>query len=390
MMDIGKIHSRARAVTLPVLAVLVGTVLLGGCGDGFQRLRIGSHDFTEQKLLAEMMALLAEDAGVRVERAIPYGDNRRSLQAIQRGILDAYPECDGSLLSLSGVPRIRDSRMSTVAVRELVAPLGLAWLEPFGLDDSFALAIRRDMAIRRDIERISDLAELPAPLTFAADKGCLARPVDGLYALARRCGLNIGNVELFPVGDRNRICNALADQHVDVAEVFMTDARLEDDGLLALQDDLGFYPVYRPAPLVRQDALERFPALEAAWNQLAGRISTDDMRRLNGRLERQGKDYRDVARRHLEGGLDAARCRRPARRRAAGADPRPAAGRRRGRTDRDDGAESRRVGEAVGGIGFRSRGPRRRRWCQPLAALPLPAPGTHARHHLSAPGPAPQ
>jgi glycine betaine/choline ABC-type transport system substrate-binding protein len=300
MMGIRGIHDRARAGIVPLLALLIGSLLLGGCGDDFKRVRIGSHDFTEQKILAEMMALLAEDAGVRVERAIPYGDNRKSLQAIQRGVLDAYPEYDGTLLSLSGVPRIRDARLSTVAVRERVDPLGLAWLEPFGLDDSFALAIRRDMAIRRDVERISDLAEMPGALTFAADKGYLARPVDGLYALARRYGLNVGTVELFPVGDRDRIYNALADQDVEVAEVFRTDARLDDYGILALEDDLGFYPLYRPAPLVRRDTLERFPEIEAVWNQLAGRISTEDMRRLNGRVERQGEDYRDVARLHLE------------------------------------------------------------------------------------------
>jgi hypothetical protein len=68
--------------------------------------------------------------------------------------------------------------------------LGLAWLEPFGLDGGFALAVRRDIAISRDIGSISDLAALPGALTFAADAGYLARPVDGLYALARRYGLS--------------------------------------------------------------------------------------------------------------------------------------------------------------------------------------------------------
>jgi osmoprotectant transport system substrate-binding protein len=300
MIAVGKIHRSSQTSFLALSALLAVSLLLGGCGDDFKRVRIGSQDFTEQKILAEMMALLAEHAGVRVERAIPYGDNRKSLQAIQRGVLDAHPEYDGSLLNLSGVPRIRDPRLATVAVRELVEPLGLAWLEPFGLDDGFALAVRRDMAIRGDITSISDLAELPGALSCAADKGYLARPVDGLYALARRYGLSIGKVEVLPVGDRNKIYDALVDQHVDVAEVFMTDARLDDYGILALEDDLDFFLIYRPAPLVRQNALERFPKLADAWNQLAGRISTDDMRRLNGRVERQGKDYRNVARRHLE------------------------------------------------------------------------------------------
>jgi glycine betaine/choline ABC-type transport system substrate-binding protein len=300
MIDTGTIRRHSPASRLALTTLLTVSLLLGGCGDDFKRVRIGSQDFTEQKILAEMMALLAEQAGVRVERAIPYGDNRKSLQAIQRGVLDAYPEYDGSLLNLSGLPRIHDPRLATVAVRELVEPLGLAWLEPFGLDDGFALAVRRDMAIRSDIASISDLAALPGALTFAADKGYLARPVDGLYALARRYGLSIGKIEVLPVGDRNQLYDALVDQRVDVAEVFMTDARLDDYGVLALKDDLNFFSIYRPAPLVRDDALKRFPKLAGAWDQLAGRISTDDMRRLNGRVERQGEDYRNVARRHLE------------------------------------------------------------------------------------------
>jgi hypothetical protein len=185
-------------------------------------------------------------------------------------------------------------------VRELVEPLGLAWLEPFGLDGGFAIAVRREIAISSDIATISDLAALPGALPFAADAGYLARPVDGLFALARRYGLRIGRIEVLPVGDRNQLYDALVDQRVDVAEVFMTDARLDDYGVLALTDGLNFFWIYRPAPLVRQDALKRFPKLAGAWDQLAGRISTDDMRRLNGRVERQGEDYRNVVRRHLE------------------------------------------------------------------------------------------
>ena len=285
---------------LAVLTLLPLLLLGGGCGKDFQRVRIGSHDFTEQKILAEMMALLAENAGVRVERAIPYGDNRKSLQAIQRGVIDAYPEYDGSLLSISGGPQVVDARLATAATREQMAPLGLAWLEPFGLENGFAVAIRRSTAIRRDIATISDLAATDQSISFAVDSGYLERPVDGLYALARRYGLNLAKPKIFPIGDRNGIYNALADQHVDAAEAFLTDARLDDYGTTVLADDLGFYPVYRPAPLVREAVLTQHPKLAAAWSALAGRISTEDMRQLNARVDRKGEDYRDVARAHLE------------------------------------------------------------------------------------------
>jgi glycine betaine/choline ABC-type transport system substrate-binding protein len=288
-----------RRLLRAALAVFLASLLVA-CAEVGEPIRIGSQDFTEQKLLAEMMALLAEQAGVDVKRAIPYGGNRKSLEAIQRGVIDAYPAYDGTLLVLSGRPALRDPAAATAAARALVEPLGLRWLQPFGLEDGFALAVRRDMAIRRGLSRISDLARLPDELSFAVDDGYLERPVDGLYALARRYGLSIGATEVFPVRDRRAIYNALADRAVDVAEVFGTDSRLNDYGVLRLEDDLGFFPIYRPAPLVRGAVLDAFPGLSAAWAQLAGRIDTETMRGLNGRVERAGEDYRDVARAFLE------------------------------------------------------------------------------------------
>ena len=132
--------------------ILLAT-LIAGCAEVREPIRIGSQDFAEQKLLAEMMALLAEQAGVKVERAIPYGENRKSLEAIQRGVLDAYPEYDGTLLVLSGGPALNDPAAAAAAARALVEPLGLSWLEPFGLEDSFALAVRRDLAIGSEPSR---------------------------------------------------------------------------------------------------------------------------------------------------------------------------------------------------------------------------------------------
>ncbi len=279
--------------------ILLAT-LIAGCAEVREPIRIGSQDFAEQKLLAEMMALLAEQAGVKVERAIPYGENRKSLEAIQRGVLDAYPEYDGTLLVLSGGPALNDPAAAAAAARALVEPLGLSWLEPFGLEDGFALAVRRDLAIGSELVTISDLTKLPGEIRFAVDEGYLKRPVDGLYALARRYGLKVGAVEIFPVGDRGKIYNALADRSVDAAEVFSTDSRLSEYGVLRLEDDLGFFPAYQPAPLVRTAVLEAFPDLADAWSRLAGRIDNDTMRRLNGRVERAGEDYRDVARSFLE------------------------------------------------------------------------------------------
>ncbi|MEJ2532925.1 MAG: glycine betaine ABC transporter substrate-binding protein [Halioglobus sp.] len=288
---------KSRVICLMLACALV---LVPGCTDIRNKVKIGSQDFTEQKILAEMMALLAEHHSIRVERVIPYGSNRKSLQAIQRGVIDAYPEYSGTLLALSRQQAPADTESAHASVRAVVEPLGLRWLEPFGFENGFTLAVRRDRAIRAGLSKISDLTGISRRLRVATDEGYLARPVDGLYALARRYGLEIGDVETFPVHDRDQIYDALADQKVDVAQVFDTDARLADYGIAVLEDDLKFFPPYQPAPLVREETLRMFPQLQEVWGELAMRIDTPTMRRLNRRVERAGEDYRDVARVYLE------------------------------------------------------------------------------------------
>ena len=284
---------------LPGRALAFGAVLLlalAGCGEGREPVRVGSNDFTEQRLLAEMMVLLAENSGTRAEHVLAYGDNRKNLEALKRGVIDAYPEYSGTVLALTGTPPWLVGEDNIPRARELVAPLGLDYLEPFGLDNTFTLAVRRDFSIAFGLETISDLARVPGELRFAADEGYLERSVDGLNALARRYGLKLGPVSVFPVGERSKLFRALADRTADVAEVFQTDARLARFGVVALRDDLDFFTRYEAAPLVRQEVLDTHPGLRDAWSALAGRISTQTMRELNGRVEQGGEDFRDVAR----------------------------------------------------------------------------------------------
>jgi len=275
-------------------------LILAGCGPNRDPVRVTSNDFAEQRLLAEMMVLLAENADVRAEHVLAYGNNRKNLEALRQGVIDAYPEYSGTLLALTGTPPWLTGGDNHARARALVAPLGLTYLEPFGLDNRFALAVRRDLAFAFGLETISDLSRIPGELRFAADEGYLERSVDGLYALTRRYGLELGPVSVFPIGAREQLFRSLAERTVDVAEVFQTDARLASYGTVTLRDDLDFFTRYEPAPLVRAQVLDTHPALREAWGTLAGLIDTETMRELNGRVERGGEDYRDVARSFLE------------------------------------------------------------------------------------------
>jgi hypothetical protein len=116
-----------------------------------------------------------------------------------------------------------------------------------------------------------------------------------------------GELVTFPVTDKEEIYQTLLDGNVDVAEVFTTDGYIDDYGLALLEDDLSFFPIYEPAPLVRKEALEAFPGLEQVFDQLAGAISASEMRHMNQLVDTQGQTYQSVAQNFLvEKGLIAA------------------------------------------------------------------------------------
>jgi glycine betaine/choline ABC-type transport system substrate-binding protein len=284
---------------LTIVLVATLALLASGCEKASKPVRIGSKDFTEQHILAEIMAQLLEQEGVPVKRSIPYGDTFLNQEALKQGDIDLYAEYDGTGLLLLGQPPIHDGDQAYGRVKELFAPLGLEWLGRFGFSNEYVLLMRSDRATALNVQTISDLLTLPSPPRFAIDSQFLERPLDGYAALQRRYGLVAEEPLVFAEGEKQQIYQALLDGKVDVAEGFSTDGQIADFGLTVLEDDLQFFPVYEPAPLVRQSTLERHPRLEAILGRLAGTIGVDVMREMNKAVELEGRDYKLVAREFL-------------------------------------------------------------------------------------------
>ena len=269
---------------------------LAACEDASDSLKVGSKEFGESVVLAEMMAALAEEAGIPVTRRTRLGDTLTNLEGLKSAEIDLYPEYNGTGLVMVGQPAIADGDEATERVSALYEPLGLVWGERFGFENNYGLAMREGRAAELGVEAISDLEDQAGALAIGLDENFATRPLDGYDALTSRYGLAFGDAVVVEPEARTALYDRLLTGEADVIEVFTTDGQIADLDLVLLDDDLGFFPVYQAAPLMRADALVRFPALGGALDRLAGGLDAATMQRLNARVEVDALSPREVAR----------------------------------------------------------------------------------------------
>lgn len=275
------------------ILLLACAVLAGSCGRA-EPVRIASKDFAENRILAEMFALLAQEHGVSVERNIPYGNTFDLQEAIKEGRVDLYPEYTGTGLAMMGVPAVSEEEEALRTARELFRRFDLEWLDRLGFNNSYVLAMQSDQAVRMDISRIGDLAGKAGEVRIGCEEEFLVRPVDGFPALVRRYGLS-PEPETVVASSREDLYRKLVAGRIEVAVVQRTDPQIEEFNLTLLEDNLNFFPAYQGAPLARRAVLVNHPDLEGILNRLDGRISNETMRELNRAVELDGLEARAVA-----------------------------------------------------------------------------------------------
>ena len=281
---------------LSLVALLAG-FLLAGCG-GASSVSIGSKDFSEQRILAEMVALMAEDAGLRVDRVVPYPPDISPFQGLRDATIDVYVEYTGTGLLALGQPPLTDSDAAFDLVADLSDNLGLTWLPRLGFENAWALSVTEESAARFGLSTISDLSRLSAasaPVRFAVNGEFERRPLDGLDALASRYGL-VPDPDTFVTDDKAELYQALRAGAVDVAVGFGTDPQVEQLDLVVLRDDLAFFPAYDAAPVATTAVLDAQPSLADALGALAGQIDEATMRELVRQVDFEQREPSAVAR----------------------------------------------------------------------------------------------
>lgn len=264
------------------------------------KLVVGSKNFAESTILGEVVAQLVEDRlEVQVERRLSLGGTMMCVAALESGEIDVYVEYTGTAwaIVLREPGRISDPLRAFLHVqRRYREERGLIWCDPFGFENSYGIAVPRSLAEKHGLRRISDLVPVAGQLRAGFSIEFMQRE-DGLPGLVDLYGLQFGDAKGVEHGLAYAAVRA---GQLDVIDAYTTDGKLLRYDLRVLEDDMGYFPPYHAAPVVRADALARIPRLRAVLDELAYRLPESAMQELNDSVESGGATFADAARGFLQ------------------------------------------------------------------------------------------
>lgn len=268
-------------------------------------LRVGSKIDTEGKLLGNLIVLALEAQGLKVDNKVSLGNTKVVRTALVAGEIDIYPEYTGNgafMLGDEGNKAWKDLRAGYELVKKLDLERNhIVWLEPANANNTWAIAVRKDVASANQLRTLDDLAKFAAgagPFKLAASAEFMERP-DGLPAFTAAYGLKLRPDQTLVLagGDTAATLRAAAEKTsgVNAAMAYGTDGPVAALGLVIMQDPKGAQPVYAPAPLVREDVLKRHPVIATVLAPIFKSLDTETLQQLNARIQLEGIDARKVA-----------------------------------------------------------------------------------------------
>jgi osmoprotectant transport system substrate-binding protein/osmoprotectant transport system permease protein len=287
---------RRRSAAMPI-AVATSAVLLAAvasaAGLGPARpntIVVGSKNFTEQVVLGELLAQTLERRGINVTRRLNLGGSFICDRAIRSGDIDAYIEYTGTALAaILKQPVEKNPDTALISLRNAYGRSGLSVLAPLGFNNTFAMLVRRTDADTLGLATIDDLRRVETRWRpgFGYE---FAERADGYAGLLKAYELRFATPPR--VMELNLVYRALATRQVDVIAGDATSGLIKALDLTMLRDNRIYFPPYYAVPIVRSAVLLAHPELREALNDLAGRISEDDMRTMNASVD---VEHRDVA-----------------------------------------------------------------------------------------------
>ena len=255
---------------------------------------VGSFNFPESEVLAEIYAQTLEARGIQVLREFDVGPRELLIPALQRGLVELVPEYAGSLLGFFGGTASSDPATTHQELAVALAPRGLTALGAAPAQDRNSFAISGTTAASLSVERLSDLTSFAPGMTFGGPAECEQRPLC-LKGLEDVYGLHFKEYIALDAGGP-LTAQALNDGTIDIGLLFSSDPALRAGGLVDLRDDRDLQPSENITPVVSQRALDTFgPQLADALNAVSALLRTSDLREMNAAMS-EGAKVADVAR----------------------------------------------------------------------------------------------
>jgi len=286
---------------------LIATLALSQTAQAATPLVMATKSFTEQHILSAMTVLWLQKKGFEVipKRNIATTIGRNALLNKQ---LDMTWEYTGtSLIIFNHINQPMSSEQAYDTVKKLDAKLGLVWLKPAPMNNTYAFAMTRQRAEKEGITTMSQLVakieqvrqrdpdhnwRLGLDLEFSGRS-------DGMKPLQKTYNLTLDRPQIRQM-DPGLVYNAIRDGFVDAGLIYTTDGRVKGFDLKVLEDDKHFFPSYNVTPVVRKDVLESHPGLEAALNQLSPLITDESITEMNKRVDIEHQSPEQVARDFLK------------------------------------------------------------------------------------------
>lgn len=275
-------HPTQRFGKLLGVVCMLAVLTLAGCGGGGSGTTAGgkpgagisvvvaSKNDPDGQLLGTMYALLLQNQGFNVTTHIPAGQTNVLDAAIKSGTIDIYPEFTGTAIALLKLPSTQDPQAAYNSVKSAYEQqFHITWLDPaYKLNDSYGLCTSQDNATKYHLKTLDDLVPVAPQLVVAqqADAAQILAPVEQAYGIHFKGTTQVAEPLSFG-----------AVQHGDaqVNECYTTDPAIVNNNFVLLTDTKNAFPIYNPAPLVRDSVLQKSPAIATTLNALEPHLTTD-------------------------------------------------------------------------------------------------------------------
>lgn len=257
--------------------------------------RIAAKDFSEQYILGEILKLMVlehTDLEVSLTSGIA-GETTIIMPGMMAGDFDLYPEYDSTAwMTVLKKHKQNDLEDMHRQLREIYQnQYNMTWLDFYGFDNTYSLAVRRHTAEQYGLKTFSDLARHSSEMIFGAGYEFFERE-DGYAGLRELYGFDFKQILEMNLSLKYV---ALLNGQVDVITIYKTDGRMAHPDIVELEDDRDYFPPALAATIVRNEALEAFPGLSEALNKLGGNISNEEMNAMNALVDMEGRDAAEVA-----------------------------------------------------------------------------------------------